>query len=109
MVQPGVPPTLESTTLARLAAPSPPPAPLLRPRSSSTLEPLSPGRFKVAFTADADLKRKLELARDLLRHAVPPGALATIVGRALDVLKKNRTAPLRQDQASNHARRRNHA
>jgi len=57
-----------------------------RTRASSAIEPLSPERYKIVFTADAELKRKLELARDLLRHAVPSGDLATIVGRALDLL-----------------------
>src|SRR5690349_3986586 len=84
---------------ARLAAPDPrervalttraclpaPPAPLAA-RPSSLTQPLSPGRFKVQFTADTALKEKIELARDLLRHAVPSGDLATIVHRALDLL-----------------------
>ena len=72
---------------AEALTPLPPPAPPPRAaRASSTLEPLSPGRFKVTFTADADLKLKLDLARDLLRHAVPRGDLASIIGRAIDVL-----------------------
>jgi len=62
------------------------PAPTRANRTSSKIEPLSPERYKVVFTADADLKRKLDLARDLLRHAVPQGDLATIIGRALDLL-----------------------
>ena len=66
------------------AAPAPPQSPAERP--PSRMEPLSPGRFKVQFTADAALKEKLELARDLLRHAVPSGDLSTIVDRALDLL-----------------------
>ncbi len=51
-----------------------------------SIEPLSATRYKVQFTADADLKAKLDLARDLLRHAVPEGDLAAIVERALDRL-----------------------
>jgi hypothetical protein len=66
------------------------PVPLSPPsrdrRSRANIAPLSPGRFKVTFTASGDLKQKLDLARDLLRHAVPNGDLATIVGRALDLL-----------------------
>jgi len=62
------------------------PSPRARTRASSAIEPLSPERYKIVFTADAVLKRKLELARDLLRHAVPSGDLATIMGRALDLL-----------------------
>jgi hypothetical protein len=57
------------------------------PRSHApAIQPLSPDRYKIVFTADAELKHKLELATDLLRHAVPSGDLATIVGRALDLL-----------------------
>jgi hypothetical protein len=55
-------------------------------RNPSRAEPLAPGRFKVQFTADAALKEKLELSRDLMRHAVPSGDLATILTRALDLL-----------------------
>jgi 5-methylcytosine-specific restriction endonuclease McrA len=55
-------------------------------RSSNLTEPLSPGRFRIQFTADASLKDKLELARDLLRHAIPSGDLAAIIHRALDLL-----------------------
>jgi hypothetical protein len=58
-------------------------------RASAThraLVPLAQGRYKVQFTADAELKHKLELARDLMRHALPGGDLAAIVDRALDLL-----------------------
>ena len=50
------------------------------------IEPLSPDRYRVQLTASADLKRKLELARDLLRHAIPDGDLAAILERAVDLL-----------------------
>jgi len=52
----------------------------------SRIEPLSAGRYRVQFTADAHLKQKLELARDLLRHSHPSGDFAPIVSRALDLL-----------------------
>jgi len=58
----------------------------VRASRPSLVEPLSPERYRVQFTADAELKQKLELARDLLRHAVPNGDLPTIIGRALDLL-----------------------
>jgi hypothetical protein len=63
--------------------PARPPPPVA---ASRALEPLSPERYKLQLTASADLKRKLEQARDLLRHAVPSGDLATLVERALDAL-----------------------
>jgi hypothetical protein len=56
------------------------------PRPQQRIEPLSAGRYRVQFTADASLKRKLEQARDLLRHAQPNGDLGAIVSRALDSL-----------------------
>ena len=75
---------------ANSPAPAEHPAPLTGmrapKRASLELEPLSPGRYKIVFTADADLKRKLDLARDLLRHAEPHGELAAIIGRGLDLL-----------------------
>jgi hypothetical protein len=48
--------------------------------------PLAPDRYRITFTASEDTTRKLELARDLLRHAVPDGDPAEIVSRALDAL-----------------------
>lgn len=75
--------------------------------ASRRLEPLSPGRYELQLTAGAELKRKLELARDLLRHAVPSGDLAEILERALDLLlertMKRRfalTAPSKADAPS---------
>ncbi|HKO91646.1 MAG TPA: HNH endonuclease signature motif containing protein [Polyangiaceae bacterium] len=50
------------------------------------IEPLSAARYRVQFTVDLSLKQKLELARDLLRHAHPSGDLGPIVERALDLL-----------------------
>lgn len=84
--------TLPASEVAPSAQPealTPPPPPSRAPRAARAavaLEPLSPGRFKVTFTADAELKRKLDLARDLLRHALPQGDLASIIGRAIDML-----------------------
>jgi hypothetical protein len=48
--------------------------------------PLAPDRYRITFTASEDTTRKLELVRDLLRHAVPDGDPAEIVSRALDAL-----------------------
>jgi len=50
------------------------------------IDPLSAERYRIQFTADASLKQKLELARDLLRHSHPSGDLAPIVSRAVDLL-----------------------
>ena len=73
------------------ASPTPKPAvPVLPPPPSpprpTIVEPLSATQFKVQFTAEQSLSDKLREARDLLRHQVPDGSLATIVERALDLL-----------------------
>ena len=52
----------------------------------SRLEPLSPTRLRVQFTARAELYEKLERARELLSHAVPNGDLGELFERALDAL-----------------------
>jgi hypothetical protein len=57
---------------------SSPPPPLV--------QPLSPDRYRVTFTASSETCERLEMARDLLRHAIPSGDPAQIVGRALQVL-----------------------
>jgi hypothetical protein len=48
--------------------------------------PLAPDRYRITFTASEETTRKLELVRDLLRHAVPDGDPSEIVSRALDAL-----------------------
>jgi hypothetical protein len=55
-----------------------PPRPLVRP--------LAPDRYQITFTATRETCEMLELAQDLLRHAIPSGDPAQIVGRALKVL-----------------------
>lgn len=50
------------------------------------MQPLGADRYKVQFTASAAFKAQIELATDLLRHAVPRGELATILSRALELL-----------------------
>jgi hypothetical protein len=52
----------------------------------SRLEPLSPTRLRVEFTARAELYEKLERSRELLSHAVPSGDLGDLFERALDAL-----------------------
>jgi 5-methylcytosine-specific restriction endonuclease McrA len=50
------------------------------------IEPLSPQRYKVQFTADAELKRKIERATNLMRHKNPSGDLSVLMERAVDLL-----------------------
>ncbi|MDB5219920.1 MAG: hypothetical protein JWO86_7847 [Myxococcaceae bacterium] len=50
------------------------------------IEPLSEARYKVQLTASAELKVKLERARDLMRHRNPSGDLAVVIDAAMDLL-----------------------
>jgi hypothetical protein len=52
----------------------------------SRVDPIAEARYRVQFTADAELKRKLEFARDLMSHQNPTRDLAPIVQRALELL-----------------------
>ena len=63
----------------RAATPGPPsPAPRL-----AVVEPLSPTRYKVQFTASAEFRDKLERLSALMRAEVPDGDLAAVVERAV--------------------------
>jgi hypothetical protein len=59
--------------------------------SHGRLEPLSPSRLRVEFSARAELHEKLEKARELLSHAVPGGDLGEVFERALDALIEQET------------------
>jgi hypothetical protein len=47
------------------------------------LEPLSPARFGVHFTADVELRELIERARELASHRLPKGDLASLMKLAL--------------------------
>jgi hypothetical protein len=55
-------------------------------RERTCVEPLSETRYRVEFTASAELREKLELCRDLMSHANPGRDLAAVVERAVDLL-----------------------
>ena len=59
------------------AVPHPVPAP------TACFQPLAPSRYKVHFTAGAELRDKLERLRALLRSEVPNGDLAAIIEQAV--------------------------
>lgn len=75
-------------------APTPPAAKPSRQRDR--LEPLSPSRYKVQFTATAELAKKIEEARELASHHVGDNDLAALLEKALDLFiaseKKRRFA-----------------
>ncbi|HKY36904.1 MAG TPA: hypothetical protein VJN18_13245, partial [Polyangiaceae bacterium] len=60
-------------------------------RARARLEPLSPARLRVEFTARAELYEKLEKARQLLSHALSSGDLGELFERALDALIEQET------------------
>jgi len=64
-----------------------PPAAAVRPASPRArpafVEPLAPARYKVQFTASAELHDKLERLRALMRPSVPDGDLGAIVEQAV--------------------------
>jgi hypothetical protein len=97
LLAPAPPQALAATPpSAAPADPSAPPAAVARgsspPRPPVT--PLSSERYKIQFTASAELRDKLRQAQDLLRPKVPDGDLAVVLERALDVLLKE----LRREQ-----------
>ena len=53
-----------------------------RPRPQR-VEPLSPGRYKIQFTASTELRDKLERLKALMRSSVPDGDLAAIIEHAV--------------------------
>jgi 5-methylcytosine-specific restriction endonuclease McrA len=50
---------------------------------AAVFEPLSPARYKVQFTATAELRDKLERLQALMRSSVPDGDLAAIIDAAV--------------------------
>jgi hypothetical protein len=84
------------------------------PAAPALVQPLSPARYKVQFTAGAELYDKLERLRALLHHEVPDGDLASIIEKAvtekLERLEARRFArtssprkkPARTDPSSRH-------
>jgi hypothetical protein len=67
------------------AAPPRPIPPRPIPPPPPAFQPLSLARYKVQFTASAELRDKLERLRALLRSEVPGADLAAVVERAVDV------------------------
>ena len=78
---PGTAPAASPTeALDTTGQPSLPPA---HERAHDQVEPLSPARYKVQFTASAGLRDKLERLRTLMRREVPSGDFAEIIERAV--------------------------
>lgn len=52
-----------------------------RPRSS--IQPLTPERHRVQFTASSEMRERIERLQNLLRHRIPDGDLAAVIDTAL--------------------------
>lgn len=59
------------------------PPPPTAPTKPAKMEALSPSRYKISFTAGAELRDKLEKLRSLMRSSVPDGDLATLIEEAV--------------------------
>jgi hypothetical protein len=68
------------------AAPVTLPLPAAAPNHRPVVTPFAPNLYRMAFTADADIREMFELAQDMLRHAVPSGATEEVMRRALEAL-----------------------
>jgi hypothetical protein len=53
------------------------------PARPPVVEPLSPARYKISFTASAELRDKLERLQALMRSSVPDGDLARVIDLAV--------------------------
>ena len=60
---------------------APPPPPVKPP--AAAVQPLAPARYKISFTAGAELYGKLNRLRALMRTSVPDGDLAAIIEEAV--------------------------
>jgi hypothetical protein len=77
-------PTGDAPGVGSPGLPSPTIAP--PPARHAVVAPLAPERYKVQFTASAEMYTKLRLAQALLRHQIPDGDPAKIFDRALTAL-----------------------
>ena len=68
------------------AGPARPATPVVTVNRPAAITPLAPYRYRLQVTIDAAVFEKLQLARDMLRHAVPDGDDAAILDRALTAL-----------------------
>jgi len=75
-----------TTTPVILERPVTAPLPPVPSRHHPVVAPLAPDRYQITVTVSATTREKVELAQDMLRHAIPNGDLPTIIDRALSAL-----------------------
>ena len=76
--QTGQPAQLRPDGVGRLSAPAP-----VEPSRPAAAQPLAPSRYKVQFTASAELHAKLERLQVLMRSSIPDGDLGAIIEEAV--------------------------
>ncbi len=76
----GSKPELDSEPVSGLTGPAP------RETPHARTSPLGGERYRVCFTADAELHAQLQELRALMRHQVPDGDLGRLLGRAVALL-----------------------
>jgi hypothetical protein len=79
-------PTPPPRSAASLATPA---VPQSVPADDSSISPLSPGRWRVAFTADEEMRDLILMAREMMSHANPKGDSKEIFRRALKALARD--------------------
>jgi hypothetical protein len=103
-----LPPDGGASTDPELAAGAPALQVQLRPDAATAarpagIEPLAPARYKIQFTASAELRDKLERLRGLMRASVPDGDLAAVIEQAvtekLERLEARRFGRAKTDKA----------
>ena len=83
VVAPAPPPALNRLAAPVMAEACPGRAFASSPKQRTVVEPLSPGRYRVQFTASAELHDKLERLRALMRSQVSDGDLAAVIDYAV--------------------------
>jgi hypothetical protein len=68
---------------AAVALPAVPPSPATR---RPAVTPLAPDRYQFTFTGNRETREMLDLAKDMLRHAIPSGDAGEVMNRALAAL-----------------------
>ena len=76
--QPTVPPSSEPLRLCPDRVPV-----MLSPPRAATVQPTAPERYRVQFTATAELRAKLDRLVALMRHRIPDGDLAAVLDDAI--------------------------
>ncbi|MBI3017204.1 MAG: hypothetical protein HYY62_04315, partial [Deltaproteobacteria bacterium] len=64
------------------------------------VKPIAPKRFKVEFSASEELTKKIQRAKEILRHKYPKGNLEDIIDEALELLLEKKDPERKIKRAS---------